>query len=35
MKRIRESGAKTIIVDIAVELIKTFLYQVCIFLGNL
>jgi len=27
MKRIREWGAKTIIVDIAVELIKNFLYQ--------
>ena len=32
MKRIREWGAKTIIVDIAVELIKNFLYQVCNYL---
>ena len=30
MKRIRE-WAKTIIVDIEVELIKNFLYQVCIY----
>ena len=28
MKRIREWGAKTVIVDIAVELINNFLYQV-------